>query len=130
MECVLADIAEPRPEERVTATPPEAEASPQVVQTVWWLPIAEFIGNIDTAKLAIVGVIWYGFLAVTYDQFYRPLGINPSDIGLNYATLIATSVGTALVVLLPIALIMLVFISLVLLVRSRYRYGPAKDDSK
>jgi hypothetical protein len=95
------------------------EEAPKTVYRPWWAPIGEFFALIDTAKLAIIGIVWYGFLSITYDQFYRPLGINPSDIGLNYAALIAASVGTALVVLLPIFLTVMALIALALLLRSR-----------
>jgi hypothetical protein len=82
----------------------------------WWSSITDALGSIDTGKLALAGVIWYSFLAVTYNRFYEPLGIQPSDVGLGYASILANSVGTALAVFVPIIAFTLILLFLILLV--------------
>jgi hypothetical protein len=79
------------------------------VRVAWWSVIIETLSRIGTGQLAVAGIIWYAFLSVTYNQFYEPLGINPSDVGLNYASVLANSVGAALIVVVPVILMILVF---------------------
>jgi hypothetical protein len=71
----------------------------------WWEPLRSFLDWIDTGKLALAAIIWYGFLWISYNRFYEPLGISPNDVGLNYATILANSVGAAVAFLIPFALV-------------------------
>jgi hypothetical protein len=43
--------------------------------------------------LALVGILIYGMLSISYDAFYRPLGVDPDDIGLNYGKVLGQSTG-------------------------------------
>ncbi len=46
--------------------------------------------------LAITGALLYGALTVAYARFYGELGVNPSDVGLGYATTLSNSIGALL----------------------------------
>jgi hypothetical protein len=45
------------------------------------------------ALLALLGVILYVYLTVVYDHFYSVLHVEPSDVGLSYATTLSRSSG-------------------------------------
>jgi hypothetical protein len=45
------------------------------------------------ALLALLGVILYVYLTVVYDRFYSVLHVEPSDVGLSYATTLSRSSG-------------------------------------
>jgi hypothetical protein len=77
-----------------------------------WVPMKAFIDWLDTGKLALAAVIWYGFLWISYNRFYEPLGISPNDVGLNYATILANSVGAAVAFLIPFLLAITSFLYL------------------
>jgi hypothetical protein len=85
------------------------------VRVVWWSVIAQSLSSIGTGQLALAGVIWYAFLSITYNQFYEPLGINPSDVGLNYASVLANSAGAALILVVPVIVMILSFTVVTLL---------------
>jgi hypothetical protein len=59
------------------------------------------------SAVTIAGIVVYGLLSVTYDRFYRALGIAPSDVGLTYGTTLANSVG----MILLLAVLLLIFIT-------------------
>jgi hypothetical protein len=50
------------------------------------------IGNI-ASLLAFLGIIVYGFLAFSYEHFYQSLGIDPSDVGLTYSSVLSRASG-------------------------------------
>jgi len=56
-------------------------------------------------SIAIVAAAWYAVLTFSYDQFYRRLTVNLSDVGLSYSTILANSVGTAFAVALVVAIL-------------------------
>jgi hypothetical protein len=90
---------------------------------VWLALLNDFVSWFDTGKLALAGVAWYGFLWFTYNEFYEPLGITPSAVGLSYATILANSVGAAVAFLLPLLALSLGLFFLALSVRwSGYEY--------
>ena len=94
-----------------------------VYEPPWWAP-SVLLSSLDTGKLALGAAIWYGFLWITYNRFYEPLGISPSDVGLNYANILANSVGAAVTFLVPVAVLVMALLSLAVLVRSfGYRRG-------
>jgi hypothetical protein len=45
------------------------------------------------AVLALAALAIYGYLSICYDAFYGALGINPGDVGLSYAAILARSSG-------------------------------------
>jgi hypothetical protein len=45
------------------------------------------------ALLALLGIILYVYLTVVYDRFYSVLHVEPSDVGLSYATTLSRSSG-------------------------------------
>jgi hypothetical protein len=51
----------------------------------WWRQI---LGSLS-GLLILVGVLVYGCLSMIYWSFYGPLGIDPSDVGLNYANVLS-----------------------------------------
>jgi hypothetical protein len=53
----------------------------------------------ESSRLAAAGIIWFSVLTLTYEQFYGSLGVSATDLGLSYTNLLASSVGTALAVL-------------------------------
>jgi hypothetical protein len=67
--------------------------------------------TISTPILIILGVIWYGVISLMYAQFYTPLAVDPSEVGLSYAAALTSSIGTMLtigpLILIPVvALVM------------------------
>jgi hypothetical protein len=88
--------------------------------------ILQSLNEVSTGLIALAAATWYGFLWITYNQFYEPLGITPSDVGLNYATILANSVGAAVAFLIPLVVLIIALITLAVSVRFRgYRYSPA-----
>src|SRR5215218_10370887 len=45
------------------------------------------------AVLALAALVIYGYLSICYDAFYRALGVDPGDVGLSYAAILARSSG-------------------------------------
>jgi hypothetical protein len=45
------------------------------------------------AVLALSALAIYGYLSICYEGFYRALGIDPGDVGLSYAAILAHSSG-------------------------------------
>jgi hypothetical protein len=43
--------------------------------------------------LALAALVIYGYLSICYDGFYRELGVDPGDVGLSYAAILARSSG-------------------------------------
>lgn len=66
-----------------------------------WLSI---LGRVIPA-LAIAAAAWYALLTFSYDQFYRRLAVNLSDVGLSYSAILANSVGTGMAMLLLVLLL-------------------------
>jgi hypothetical protein len=54
--------------------------------------------------LAAGAVVIYAYLALCYEEFYGRLAVDPSDVGLNYAGVLARSTGFVAVYLLVAAL--------------------------
>lgn len=52
--------------------------------------------GIVTPLLAIAGLALYSYLSYTYERFYHALGVEPSDVGLTYATTLTNSIGFAI----------------------------------
>jgi hypothetical protein len=98
---------------------------------LWWELFADFfrsLGELSTGALALAGAIWYGFLWISYNRFYEPLGIIPSDVGLNYATILANSVGAAVAFLIPLAAIVISLVIFATSVRLRgYQYSRERQ---
>lgn len=46
--------------------------------------------------LTATGLVIYFLLSLTYERFYRSLGVRPSDVGLTYANTLTNSVGMIL----------------------------------
>jgi hypothetical protein len=56
-------------------------------------------GLTQSTVLLALGAAWlYVMMSLTYDAFYRPLGVDPGDVGLSYSTVLAHSAGLGLVV--------------------------------
>jgi hypothetical protein len=49
------------------------------------------------AVIALAALVIYGYLSICYDAFYRALGVDPGDVGLSYAAILARSSGFVLV---------------------------------
>jgi len=60
----------------------------------WW----DALGNLP-AVLVVAGLLLYGYLSICYDQFYSRLGVDPNDVGLGYAGILARSSGFVVVFL-------------------------------
>ena len=59
------------------ATSPSAPSRIQM-----WLGLFnDFLSWFDPGKLALIGLVWNGFLWLTYNEFYEPLGITPTAVG-------------------------------------------------
>jgi hypothetical protein len=61
-----------------------------------------------SSLLVLIGVLLYGCLSLIYTSFYQALGINVSDVGLNYAIVLSQATGYVLLVLLFFGLITLI----------------------
>jgi hypothetical protein len=46
--------------------------------------------------LTVAGVAWYTIIGLSYATFYGRLSIAPSDVGLSYAAILASSIGSAM----------------------------------
>jgi hypothetical protein len=57
-----------------------------------------------SALLAVAGVAIYGVLNLGYSRFYDALGLDPSDVGLNYVSVLARASGFVVGMLLFIFL--------------------------
>jgi hypothetical protein len=51
------------------------------------------LGVLVAPLLALTGLLVYALLMITYSAFYGSLGVDPRDIGLGYASVLATSPG-------------------------------------
>jgi hypothetical protein len=49
------------------------------------------------ALLTIAGLVLYGALVVTYNEFYQALGVKTSDVGLTYTTVLSGAAGLAVI---------------------------------
>jgi hypothetical protein len=65
------------------------------------------------ALLAASAVVLYGYLAIAYENFYRNLGVDPSDVGLSYTGILARSVGFVVSCLLALLLVFLPILSFI-----------------
>jgi hypothetical protein len=68
-------------------------------------PIRDLIGALAPI-LATSGVLLYAILSLAYELFYSPLGIDPAEVGLNYANILAHSVGFLLAIIGTVILVM------------------------
>jgi hypothetical protein len=82
------------------------------------ISLRENLGSIS-ALLAVAGVVIYGILNFGYSQFYHALGLEPSDVGLNYARVLAEASGFVVE--------MLLFIVIAAIVRAGLRYYTFAD---
>jgi hypothetical protein len=76
--------------------------------------------------LAVVAVLLYGYLSIAYDQFYRRLGVDLSDVGLSYTGVLARSSGFVVAYLLGVALLVGLVATSRLHVDQRRRLDSAK----
>jgi hypothetical protein len=61
--------------------------------------------SLITPLIATAGILIYALLSVAYEQFYSPISVDPSDVGFNYANILAHSVGFVVsVVIIPLAI--------------------------
>jgi hypothetical protein len=86
-----------------------------------WLRI---LGRLIPA-LAVAAAAWYALLTFSYDQFYRRLAVNLSDVGLSYSAILANSVGTGMAMLLLVVLLS----SPILVIRMRRRHEQWTQES-
>jgi hypothetical protein len=49
--------------------------------------------NYLAGMLALAGVLVYAFVSIAYDAFYRPLDVDPEDVGVSYGKVLAQSTG-------------------------------------
>ncbi len=57
----------------------------------------------QSTVLVTLGAVWlYIMMSLTYDAFYGPLGVDPSDVGLSYTTILARSTGLGLLLSISI----------------------------
>jgi hypothetical protein len=56
------------------------------------LPWGEALKH-TSAVLALAALVIYAYLSICYDGFYRALGVDPGDVGLSYAAILARSSG-------------------------------------
>jgi hypothetical protein len=81
--------------------------------------LREAIRNVGQI-LAIGGVLLYAILSISYQRFYGQLGVDPSDVGFTYTTILATSVGLIVGILVDIVLLVgLPIVGGILLIRAR-----------
>jgi hypothetical protein len=76
--------------------------------------------------LALVAILLYGYLSIAYDQFYRRLGVDLSDVGLSYTGVLARSSGFVVAYLLGVALLVGLVVTSRLHMDQRRRLDPAK----
>jgi hypothetical protein len=76
--------------------------------------------------LALVAVLLYGYLSIAYDQFYRRLGVDLSDVGLSYTGVLARSSGFVVAYMVFVALLVGLVVTARLHVDQRRRREPAK----
>jgi hypothetical protein len=76
--------------------------------------------------LALVAVLLYGYLSIAYDQFYRRLGVDLSDVGLSYTGVLARSSGFVVAYMFFVALFVGLVVTSRLHVDQRRRLDPAK----
>jgi hypothetical protein len=69
------------------------------------------IAGIIAPALTVGGVLLFALLRTYYSHFYGSLGVNPSDVGLGYASTLTTSAGLIVVTLAVAVLYPLVMIS-------------------
>ena len=43
--------------------------------------------------LALAGILVYALVSIAYDAFYRPLDVDPADVGISYGRVLAQSTG-------------------------------------
>src|ERR1044071_9834082 len=72
----------------------------------WW---RDLLGGLSSLLL-LFGVLLYGVLGLIYARFYEPLGVDPADVGLGYASVLThaasiTGVALAFVGIAPLLLI-------------------------
>jgi hypothetical protein len=70
------------------------------------------VGGLFTAAAALFGVLAYVGLSVAADEVYSPVGVEPAEVGLNYANLLAESAVLVAVLLSPLvvtAVLLVVF---------------------
>jgi hypothetical protein len=82
------------------------------------ISLRESLGSLS-ALLAGAGVVIYGILSFGYSRFYHALGLEPSDVGLTYARVLAEASGFVVE--------MLLFIVIAAIARAWLRYYTFPD---
>jgi hypothetical protein len=86
-----------------------------------------------SSLLVLLGVIIYAILSTVYASFYEALGVDPNDVGLGYANVLAHSVSYVGYVLGIAAVSGLLFVVSVTIIEvaskvlREYRYGSATE---
>lgn len=81
----------------LTSFGPEDTPWPRIVYSTALGVIRSLVDS--SPRLLVLGIAWYGLLAISYDRFYSSLGVTPGDVGLSYTTILASSVGAAVSVI-------------------------------
>jgi hypothetical protein len=55
-----------------------------------------------SSLLLLLGVLFYGMLSMVYARFYEPLGVDPADVGLGYASVLSHAVSYIALVLVMV----------------------------
>ena len=76
--------------------------------------------------LALAAIVLYGYLSIAYDQLYRRLGVDLTDVGLSYVGVLVRSSGFVVAYLFGVALLVLLVVTRRLHVDQRRRLEPAK----
>jgi hypothetical protein len=67
----------------------------------------QFPKNI-VSLLTVAGLVLYGALLVTYNEFYQGLGVKTSDVGLTYTTVLSGAAGLAVILVAVVGFAVLV----------------------
>jgi hypothetical protein len=87
----------------IEVAPPVVEVPSPVVEVTAVHGAPESSLRRIAALLALLGVILYVYLTVVYDRFYSALHVEPSDVGLSYATTLSRSSGLIATVVIIVA---------------------------
>lgn len=81
----------------LTQVEPEHLSWLRIVSSTALTAIKDLVDS--SSRLLVLAIVWYGLLTLSYDRFYGPLGIGAGDVGLSYTTILASSVGAAVAVI-------------------------------
>jgi hypothetical protein len=81
--------------------------------------------NYLASILALAGVLVYALVSIAYDAFYRPLDVDPADVGISYGKVLAQSTGmvvfNGLLMVIVVGLTLLVVFLVQRIIRWRKR---------